>query len=396
METGTYHSLAFVLPLVLLSRSGLAYYHLYQRLEPDPSGRALRSMRRYLGSLILAFSAWAILQTTLGILFEITSPIMPMIAATLLAGLFNQFVMRTPANWRELPPYLSEDRSYHAFLQVVADRAAEVKAAPEKRDAYLKRMYADDQARMIAVGQYLAEHKNQSWIMLKPDQLNYHPDLFRFPITALYLVALLPILVPFLLSFYDPTITEKNIELTVIASALASIFYSPLFDPDMLRIITFLAASIVIALMVSSELRKLRYIAPPMVGLFAMGLLLCFITSYVQTYVIDRTDTALMQATEYALDKLGLAARAIGEADRLKWAMELANARNTIELVREVDIWVTWARRAVLDFQSRLGGLFILPALFFWSGLTAAVIWEINFSHAAQITFRSRMRKPQV
>jgi len=396
LEISAFDTAALLLPLIVLSQAGFAHYHLYQRLEPDPVGRLIRSLRRYAGSVILAFSTWAVLQTALGILFEITSPVMPMVIATVLAMLFNRFAMRTPANWRELPPYLSEDRSYHAFLQIVADRAAEVKASPDKRNAYLQRMYASDQARMTAVGQYLAEHRTQSWITLKPDQLTYHPDLYRFPLTTVYLVALLPILVPFFLGFYDPTITERNIQLTLIASAFASLFYSPLFDATILPVITGLAAGIVLALAASSEVARLRAIVPPLVGLLALALWLCFVISYVQTYVVERAETPLVQATEFALGKLRLAADAIDSAEKAKGGMRIFGMRSAIELLQNADEWVKSGRQIVLDIQSRLGGLFILPALLFWTAITAAVISEINFSHAAQVTFRSRMRKPQV
>jgi hypothetical protein len=206
------------LPVVMHSASAFAHYHLYSRLEPDRMARFFRALRRYLASLILAFSAWAVLQAAFGILLEITSPVLPMIFATIFSAAFNRFVMRIPSDWRTRPPYLSEDRSYHAFLQVVAERAAEVKQQPDKQPIYLKRMYENDQARMSAVGQYLAEHQGQEWIMLSPYQRHYHPDYFRLPYTTFYVIALLPIVLPFVFSFYAPSITEANLDLTLCTS----------------------------------------------------------------------------------------------------------------------------------------------------------------------------------
>jgi hypothetical protein len=253
---------AFLLPVLLLSQVGLAHYHLHQRLQPDPAARMLRAFTRYLGALLLALSSWAVLQTISSILLDIQSPLLPLLLASFLTLAFHRQMLKTPRNWRALPPYLSDDRSYHAFLRLVAERAAEAKAAPERADLYLQRMYGDDRARLSAVAQFLHEHEDENWIPLKPNQLAYHPDFYRFPLSTLYLAALLPVILPFLLSVYDPVITSDNLSLTVVASALASVFYSPLFDTSLLPWITALALGFVIILAVTSEVPRLRFLTP--------------------------------------------------------------------------------------------------------------------------------------
>jgi hypothetical protein len=50
--------------------------------------------------------------------------------------------------------------------------------------------------------------------------------------------------------------------LTVVASALASVFYSPLFDTSLLPWITALALGFVIILAVTSEVPRLRFLTP--------------------------------------------------------------------------------------------------------------------------------------
>lgn len=358
--------------------------------------RFFRALRRYLASLILTFSAWAILQAAFGILLEITSPVLPMIFATIFTAAFNRFVMRIPSDWRTRPPYLSEDRSYHAFLQVVAERAAEVKQQPDKQPIYLKRMYENDHARMSAVGQYLAEHQGQEWIMLSPHQRHYHPDYFRLPYTTFYVIALLPIVLPFVFSFYAPSITEANLDLTLITSALASVFYSPLFDESMLPFITWLALGSASAYIAGREIAAMRFAVPGVFGLCALAFFLCFMTSYVQSYVIDRADTPLIQLVDYLMVQSDDFAGYISQADIFRGPIEAAFGSSLIDKLEAADDYVTFARETLLNLQSRLGGFFVLPAFLLWGGLTAAAIWEINFSPAAQVTFKGRMRKPQV
>lgn len=387
---------SFLLPVLLLGQIGLAHYHLYQRLEPDPAARILRAFARYLRALLIAGSSWAVLQAASSILLDIQSPLVPLSLASVLTLIFHRQVLKIPRNWRDMPPYLSADRSYHAFLRLVADRAAEAKNAPERAERYVQRMYRDDHARLSAVAQFLQEHAGQSWIHLKPGQLAYHPDFYRFPLTTLYLAALLPVILPFLLSVYDPVITEGNLPLTVLASALASIFYSPLFDAAWLPWITALALGFILMLTLTSEVPRLRFLTPGLSGLIALALLLCFTASYVQTYVIERSDTPLMAATDYVLGHLSNAALLIGRADDYRGMIEMFMGRDALSAIDSFEELVDAMRARVLAIQSRLGGLFILPALLLWGGLTIGVLWELNFSPAAQVTFRGRMRKPQL
>jgi hypothetical protein len=387
---------AFLLPVLLLSQVGLAHYHLHQRLQPDPAARMLRAFTRYLGALLLALSSWAVLQTISSILLDIQSPLLPLLLASFLTLAFHRQMLKTPRNWRALPPYLSDDRSYHAFLRLVAERAAEAKAAPERADLYLQRMYGDDRARLSAVAQFLHEHEDENWIPLKPNQLAYHPDFYRFPLSTLYLAALLPVILPFLLSVYDPVITSDNLSLTVVASALASVFYSPLFDTSLLPWITALALGFVIILAVTSEVPRLRFLTPGLSGLIALALFLTFMVSYLQTYVIERSDTPLITATDYVLGHLSNAALLIGRAEDYRGMIEMFMGRDAISAIDSFDGLIEAIRSRVLALQSRLGGLFILPALIFWGTLTIGVLWELNFSPAAQVTFRRRMRKPQL
>jgi hypothetical protein len=387
---------AFLLPVLLLSQVGLAHYHLHQRLQPDPAARMLRAFTRYLGALLLALSSWAVLQTISSILLDIQSPLLPLLLASFLTLAFHRQMLKTPRNWRALPPYLSDDRSYHAFLRLVAERAAEAKAAPERAERYLQRMYGDDRARLSAVAQFLHEHEDENWIPLKPNQLAYHPDFYRFPLSTLYLAALLPVILPFLLSVYDPVITSDNLSLTVVASALASVFYSPLFDTSLLPWITALALGFVIILAVTSEVPRLRFLTPGLSGLIALALFLTFMVSYLQTYVIERSDTPLITATDYVLGHLSNAALLIGRAEDYRGMIEMFMGRDAISAIDSFDGLIEAIRSRVLALQSRLGGLFILPALIFWGTLTIGVLWELNFSPAAQVTFRRRMRKPQL
>jgi hypothetical protein len=387
---------AFLLPVLLLSQVGLAHYHLHQRLQPDPAARMLRAFTRYLGALLLALSSWAVLQTISSILLDIQSPLLPLLLASFLTLAFHRQMLKTPRNWRALPPYLSDDRSYHAFLRLVAERAAEAKAAPERADLYLQRMYGDDRARLSAVAQFLHEHEDENWIPLKPNQLAYHPDFYRFPLSTLYLAALLPVILPFLLSVYDPVITSDNLSLTVVASALASVFYSPLFDTSLLPWITALALGFVIILAVTSEVPRLRFLTPGLSGLIALALFLTFMVSYLQTYVIERSDTPLITATDYVLGHLSNAALLIGRAEDYRGMIEMFMGRDAISAIDSFDGLIEAIRSRVLALQSRLGGLFILPAMIFWGTLTIGVLWELNFSPAAQVTFRRRMRKPQL
>jgi hypothetical protein len=387
---------AFLLPVLLLSQVGLAHYHLHQRLQPDPAARMLRAFARYLGALLLALSSWAVLQTISSILLDIQSPLLPLLLASFLTLTFHRQMLKTPRNWRALPPYLSADRSYHAFLRLVAERAAEAKAAPERAERYLQRMYGDDRARLSAVAQFLHEHEDENWIPLKPNQLAYHPDFYRFPLSTLYLAALLPVILPFLLSVYDPVITSDNLSLTVVASALASVFYSPLFDTSLLPWITALALGFVIILAVTSEVPRLRFLTPGLSGLIALALFLTFMVSYLQTYVIERSDTPLITATDYVLGHLSNAALLIGRAEDYRGMIEMFMGRDAISAIDSFDGLIEAIRSRVLALQSRLGGLFILPALIFWGTLTIGVLWELNFSPAAQVTFRRRMRKPQL
>lgn len=387
---------AFLLPLFLLSQVGFAHYHLYRRLEPDPAARALRSLARYLAAVLLAFSSWAVLQTALAVLLDLQSTALPLLIASLFALVFYRQVLNTPRNWRDRPPYLSADRAYHAFLRLVADRAAEAKGAPERAVRYLARLYDNDRARMLAVGQYLEEHEEADWLPLKPAQQAYHPDYYRFPVTTGYLIALLPVILPFLLRVYDPVITEANLSLTILASALASLFYSPLFDAGWLLWITALSLGFVIVLALTSELSRLRFLAPGLSSLIALAILGCFLVSYLQTYVIERQETPLMAATDYVLGHLSDAAAVVGRAEDYRGMIELLLGHEAITTIDSLDGMIEALRERVLALQSRLGGLFMLPALLFWGGLTLGVIWELNYSPAAQVTFRQRMRKPQI
>lgn len=387
---------AVLFPLIALRDSGLSHYHLHKRLEPDPTARFFRAFFRYLASVFLALSVWGICQTFAAVLFSITSPFIPMVLATLFTMAFNHYVLRTPADWREQQPYLAEDRSYHTFLRLVADRAAEIKGRPDRRDAYLERMYADEGARLQAVGQYLTEHRDQDWLTLKPSQLAYHPAHFRFPMTTLYMLALLPIIIPFMLRLVDPAITEENLSLTVIASALGAIFYSPLFDPGALIWITSIAVATILCLAVFSEFERLKAFLPGLVGLLVFAMFGVFMWHYLQTYVAESSDTGLMRVTNFVLDRIETAATAVSKGQNVEGALRFLGMHEAVELLGNADKWVTYVRERVLAFQSRVGVLFMLPAFLFWGGLTLGVMWELHFTQAAQVTFFNRMRKPAI
>ena len=387
---------AFLLPVLLLSPVGLAYFHLYRRIEPDPSARALRACARYCGALLLALSCWSVLQLASSILLDVPSTALPLMIASLITLAIHRQLRSTPRGWRHLPPYLSADRSYDTFLRLVAERAAEAKGAPDRAPRYLQRLYGDDRARMLAISQYLDEHRGAAWLTLAPAQLAYHPDYYRFPLTTLYIAALLPVILPFLFSVYEPAITDANLSLTVVASVLASMFYSPLFDAAWLPWITGLALAFILVLAVTSELPRLRVLAPGLSGLIALALGLAFMASTLQTYVIERSDTPLMAATDFVLGHLANAALLIERAEELRGGISFFLGRDALAAIDGFDALIEATRARVLAIQSRLGGLFVLPALLFWSGLTAAVLWELNFSQAAQVTFRGRMRKPLI
>ena len=371
-----------------------AYYHLYSRLEPYPARRTLKALRQYVMAIGIWFSAWAILQSIASITLDIQSPIVPALLASSLSWMIVRSVAKFPTQWRNQPPYLSNDRAYDAFMKVLADRASEAKNAPEKRDEYLKRLYRDDRVRMQVISHYLHEHQGQDWITLKRHQLTYHPSHQRLRFTLLFILALTPAIIPYALGIIDPTMTEGNASLTIVVTILATVFYSPLFDPTSAALMFGIASFMLLSIGILMEFDRTRPMVPGIAALCVLAILSVVMGHYLQTYVVERTDTPIAEATDWVLGQV----RSV--ENQLDGSFLVDTARNfSGTLDRQLDNieqYLELIRDYVLRLQSLVGSFFIIPALLFWCGLGGAAIWELYVSDAADVTFHHRMRKPEI
>lgn len=383
---------AFILPLIALRDVGFAYYHLYQRLDPEPRQRAARAVLQYLTVLVWFFSIYAVVQLAIAVLLGEPSPITAAIIGTVATIAINRYVLKKPTDWQGRAPYLARDRRYDAFLKVLADRAAEVRGKPEHRDRYLERFHADDRTRLQVISAYLEEYPERRMIGLRPDQLAYHPSYNRLSRFLIYLLALTPMIVPFAIGIINPTVTDENADLTTIAAILGTLLYGPLFDEGAAWTWFLLSAALVIGTAVMMEFDRTRAIAPGFASFAIFAMLLFVIWHYLDAYVVRELDTPLIRATDYLLRRLD----AIEDHTESRFARFIIDMAGGGEQLRSFKTASAVFREQVAQFQRIAGGLFILPAVLFWGWISSRAIWELQFSEAAEVTFHLRMRMPEI
>lgn len=189
--------LVFALPAVAFE-AARSYQHLYRKIDPDPVHRFMRAAGRWISLMTIGLIAWLVCATVILILFGDNRFWPVALAAAVMKGTLL-LGYRVPINWWTHPPLVSRDRNYQAFLEIVAERAAEVKGTPEKRAIYLRRMYENDYVRMQVIADFLREHQHDTWITLSYSQSKLHPNHYRLIGTTIYIIALLPVILPFLL-----------------------------------------------------------------------------------------------------------------------------------------------------------------------------------------------------
>lgn len=383
---------ALVLPLIALRDVGLGYYHLYARIEPDPRHRAARAIMQYVSVLVWFFVIYAIVKIATAVLLDSRSAIPPAIVSTLATLAINHYVLRKPTDWRGKPPYLARDRRYDAFLKILADRAAEVRDRASQRDKYLQRFYENDRTRLQVISAYLEEHPDQRMIALKPHQLAYHPSYNRLSYFLIYLLALVPVMVPLAFDILSPTVTADNANMTTVAALLGTLLYGPLFDADNAWTWFIMAAILVIGTAVMMEFNRLRPVAPGFASLMIFAILGFVIWRYIDAYIVQELNTPFVQATDYILQKLNTLEGA-ADSSVARFIVGLAGGTSEFQSLRAASAEV---REMIVQFQRIAGGLFILPAVIFWGWLSFRAIWELQFSEAAEVTFHHQMRMPEV